>query len=92
VVVDAAAVRAWSESNGVHAPAAGLLGDARVRALFAREIESRTAAFKGYERIRSFALIDEPFTAENGLLTPTLKVKRGAVLARHRDALEKLYA
>ena len=38
VVIDAAALRAWSADNGLHAPAAGLLADSRVRALFAREV------------------------------------------------------
>jgi long-chain acyl-CoA synthetase len=91
LVVDAAALKAWCAEKGVQA-SSGMLDDARVRDLFTREIDARTAAFKGYERVRAFALIDEPFTADNGMLTPTLKVKRGAVLMRHKAALEKLYA
>jgi long-chain acyl-CoA synthetase len=91
LVVDAAAVRAWCAEHGVHTSGTGVLENGRVRDLFAREVEARTSAFKGYERVRAFTLTDEPFTPDNGLLTPTLKAKRTAVFARHREALEKLY-
>jgi long-chain acyl-CoA synthetase len=37
-------------------------------------------------------LVIEDFTVENGLLTPTLKVKRRAVEQRHADRIEALYA
>jgi long-chain acyl-CoA synthetase len=37
------------------------------------------------ERIRRHAALDEPFTVENGLLTPTMKVKRRLVLERYRE-------
>jgi long-chain acyl-CoA synthetase len=54
-------------------------------------VKQRTTAFKGYEKVVTFALLTEPFTTDNGLLTPTLKVKRQAVLARHRALLDSLY-
>jgi long-chain acyl-CoA synthetase len=92
LVVDGPALRAWCDANGVRVRASsGLLEQARVRELFAQEIEQRASAFKGYERVRGFALLEEAFSTDNGMLTPTLKVKRGAVLAKHREVLEKLY-
>jgi long-chain acyl-CoA synthetase len=92
LVADAASVRRWCDHSGVHADAKGLLENARVRDLFTREVAERTSGFKGYERVQRFALVDEAFTTDNGLLTPTLKVKRGAVIARHRALLESLYS
>lgn len=47
--------------------------------------------FPGYARLARVALIDEPWTVENGLLTPTLKLRRRAVLARYRKEVEALY-
>lgn len=47
--------------------------------------------FPGYARLARVALIDEPWTVENGLLTPTLKLKRRAVLARYNAEVEALY-
>ncbi len=44
-----------------------------------------------YERVRRFAILPEPFTIDNGMLTPTLKVKRKAVLAAYSDIIDGLY-
>ncbi len=43
------------------------------------------------ERIKKFRLIKEEFTIENGMLTPTLKLKRKKILEKHKEGLEKLY-
>ena len=43
------------------------------------------------EKIKKFYCINENFSIENGLLTPTMKVKRNKVLDKYRDALENLY-
>lgn len=54
-------------------------------------IAQQMKAFPGYARIRRVALLDEPWTIENGLLTPTHKLKRNEVLERYRSEYEKLY-
>ena len=43
------------------------------------------------EKIKKFKLIKEEFTIENGMLTPTLKLKRKKVLEKYKVDLEKLY-
>jgi long-chain acyl-CoA synthetase len=47
--------------------------------------------FPGYAKIRRVTLTLEPWTVENGLLTPTLKVKRNQVVERYRSAIERMY-
>src|SRR5262249_3885782 len=54
-------------------------------------VERVNARLTGLERVRRFVLAPDGFTIANGMLTPTMKVRRGAVLARYRDALESLY-
>ncbi|MDQ2696872.1 MAG: long-chain fatty acid--CoA ligase [Pseudomonadota bacterium] len=49
-------------------------------------------AFPGYARIHRLALLDEPWTIDNGLLTPTLKPRREQILERYHDEVERLYA
>jgi len=43
------------------------------------------------EKIKKFYLIEENFTIENGLLTPTMKVKRNKVILKYRNVLESFY-
>jgi len=37
-------------------------------------------------------VVDEPWTIEGGLLTPTLKIKRSAIEARYSSEVERWYA
>jgi len=43
------------------------------------------------EKIKKFHLIEESFTIENGLLTPTMKVKRNKVIDKYKSILENFY-
>ena len=43
------------------------------------------------EKIKKFHLIDENFSIENGLLTPTMKVKRHKVITKYKNILENFY-
>ena len=44
-----------------------------------------------YESIKAFCISDEDFTVENGLLTPTLKMRRRQITARHLGLISVLY-
>jgi long-chain acyl-CoA synthetase len=48
--------------------------------------------FPRWVRIRKVIATQDPWSIDNGLLTPTLKLKRPLVLARFKDALDKAYA
>ena len=43
------------------------------------------------EKVKKFRLIDEDFSIENGLLTPTMKVKRNKVTLKYKNILENFY-
>ena len=43
------------------------------------------------EKIKKFHLLNESFTIENGLLTPTMKVKRNKVILKYKNILENFY-
>ena len=43
------------------------------------------------EKVKKFKLIEEEFTIDNGMLTPTLKLKRKKILEKYKEDLEKLY-
>jgi long-chain acyl-CoA synthetase len=54
-------------------------------------IAARMRPFPGYAQIRRAALCAEPWTVENGLLTPTLKAKRADIMDRNASALARIY-
>jgi long-chain acyl-CoA synthetase len=88
VALDAEPVGRWAEEK--HVKLVDPTNDERVRALIEAEIRERSAAFKEYERTRAFALVDD-FSTENGLLTPTLKLKRARAISKYADVLASLY-
>jgi long-chain acyl-CoA synthetase len=61
------------------------------KTLLARANE-RLKAFPRWVRVRRVIATREPWTIENGLLTPTLKLKRPVLLARFKNAVEAAYA
>ena len=57
-----------------------------------RRIRDTLRDFPGFAKIRRVTLSLDPWSVENGLLTPTLKVKRGEVLRRYAEQVERIYA
>jgi long-chain acyl-CoA synthetase len=57
-----------------------------------RRVSGLTAKLASYEQIRDLRLLVEEFTQENGLLTPTLKVKRKEVERRFHQLVDEMYA
>jgi long-chain acyl-CoA synthetase len=67
------------------------LDDPRVQKALTARIAARLKDFPGYAVVRrAHATLDE-WTVENGLLTPTLKMKRGVLMEKYRDAIAALY-
>ena len=71
-------------------------------ALIVSEIEENKKEIENYleklnkslslvEKVKKFKLINEEFTIDNGMLTPTLKLKRKKILDKYIEHLEKLY-
>ncbi len=56
------------------------------------KITRQTSEFPGYAKIRRVAVIQEPWSVENGLLTPTMKLKRAKVLEKYKAEVDGLYA
>jgi long-chain acyl-CoA synthetase len=49
-------------------------------------------SFPGYAKIRRVAVVDDPWTIENELLTPTLKLKRQRIIEHHQSLVDDLYS
>jgi len=60
--------------------------------LVLERIAAQIKEFPGYAKVLRAALLSQPFSVENGLLTPTLKLRRTQVLERYRAEIDRLYA
>ncbi|HEY0969680.1 MAG TPA: AMP-binding protein, partial [Gemmatimonadales bacterium] len=93
VVPDFEALAPWAADAGIDATdRASLATHHRLRELLEGEVHSRLAGAARYEQPRKVAVLTQELTIEEGLLTPSLKVRRRAVEARFRDVIERLYA
>ena len=54
-------------------------------------LENLNKSLSLVEKVKKFKLIKEEFTIDNGMLTPTLKLKRKKILEKYNEELEKLY-
>jgi long-chain acyl-CoA synthetase len=72
------------------AEGATLLDNAAVKSLLKKEIDRANSEGAHFEMVKKWSLIEEPFTIDNGMLTPTLKVKRKAVKANYAELIESL--
>ncbi|MEL7352462.1 MAG: AMP-binding protein [Cyanobacteria bacterium J06649_5] len=91
IVPNMEALEQWAATKGVPVE----LTSKPVVDLFKRELKREVANRPGYrpdDRVTTFALLEEPFTIENGLLTQTLKVKKNQVRDRYQAVIDGLYA
>jgi len=86
-------VTAWAEDGGVELPEdrAAVCRDDRVRDRVQAEVDRVNEEFESYEQIKQFRIVEEEFTEENDLLTPTMKKKRRNILDRFADEVELIY-
>ncbi len=72
--------------------AAESLLNARLQRKLLSKIRALMRQFPGYAKVRRLHVSVEPWTVENGLLTPTLKVRRAEILRRFEREIERIYA
>jgi long-chain acyl-CoA synthetase len=83
----------WARTNGVaFASRAELIANPKVQALYDEIVEGINANLARYEKLKRVLLVPDEFTPENGILTPTLKLRRRVVEERYRKLIDELYA
>jgi len=91
IVPDAEFAANWAKEHGVPNDLATLAGNAEFKTAIGKAVENANKQLNALEKVRKFTLAHQAFTVENGLMTPTLKVRRHAILREYRDALDALY-
>jgi len=69
-----------------------LVRQPRVQALYEGVVEGVNEKLARFEKLKKTIVLAEEFSVASGTLTPTLKMKRRAVEARHREEIDALYA
>jgi long-chain acyl-CoA synthetase len=57
-----------------------------------KRIAAQLKDFPGYAQVRRATLMLEPWTIDNGLLTPTMKLKRAKVMEKFNAEIDRMYA
>lgn len=83
--------REFARQAGVRADMPESLHDSRVEQQVLDRIAEQIREFPGYANVRRVLLLTEAWSIENGMLTPTLKLKRPQVAARYAKEIEQLY-
>lgn len=76
---------------GVQADKPESLRDAQVEKQVIQRISAQIHEFPGYAQIHRVLLLSEPWSIENGMLTPTLKVRRAQVMDKFSSEIKELY-
>ncbi|NGO76688.1 long-chain fatty acid--CoA ligase [Streptomyces sp. YC504] len=93
VTLEPDAVAHWLSVRKMPAgtPLADVCRDPRMIADVQRAVDYANEAVSRAESIRGFRLVEGEFSEENGLLTPSMKVKRGAVMRAYEGEIAALY-
>jgi len=81
----------FAQQVGVRHDMPESLHDSRIEQQVLQRIAGQIREFPGYAKVRRALLMIEPWSIENGLLTPTLKIKRANVSLRFARQIEQLY-
>ena len=84
-------IRHWARNKGRRADLAELAEDPDFQRSLAPVIERVNDKLSNLEKIRRFTLSPAAFTVDNGLMTPTLKIRRHKIKERYGERLENLY-
>ena len=83
----------WARSNKVSFSSRDeLIANPSVQTMFEGLVEGTNQKLARFEKMKRVVLVADEFTAENGALTPTMKLRRRVVEARYRRQIDEVYA
>ncbi len=82
----------YAEENGITvAGREELCKHPHILGMLHERIDTLQQQLAGYEKIKRFTLMPEPFTMAKGELTNTLKLKRRVIAEKYKDVIDKMY-
>ncbi len=93
ITLDAEMLPSWLKTHGKEPMSvAEAKDDPLVREHIQMAIDRTNKKVSRAESIRKFVILDQDFTIDNGYLTPSLKVRRNAVMKDYADLIDEIYA
>jgi long-chain acyl-CoA synthetase len=69
-----------------------MIHNEEVKKRYDKEVKKLNEGLGEVEKVKKYQLIADEWTIANGILTPTLKVKRKVVMQRYSETIDKLFA
>ena len=91
LVPDGEWMASWARARGVPADLATLRDDPAFHAALREAVDRVNAEVTVTERVRQFIVADEPFSIENQMLTPSIKIRRHVIRDTYQPRLDALY-
>jgi long-chain acyl-CoA synthetase len=91
IVLDEELAPAWAAARGITGDYAALATHPEVRAELETAVARANELLSRVEQIKRYHVLDTPWTAESGELTPTLKLRRRVIADRYAGAIDRLY-
>ena len=91
LVPDETWLRDWARGAKKRPDMAALADDPDLRSAVGEAVERVNRDLSTIERVRRFLIMPEPFSVDNGMMTPTLKVRRHAVKAAYGTRVDALF-
>jgi long-chain acyl-CoA synthetase len=92
IVPDYEAIKEYADSHRIpYNNLDDLVKKKEIYDLFEKELTKFQKKLANYEKVRKFALLEKPFTLENGEITPSLKVKRKIVEEKYSHLIDEMY-
>ncbi len=92
VTLDPEDAVAYAKEHGLAEDPAELAANPEIKASIEAHVEEINKNYARVEQVKKIAILPHDLSQETGELTPTLKVKRAVVTAKHDQAIEQLYA
>ncbi|KAH9314265.1 hypothetical protein KI387_022892 [Taxus chinensis] len=95
VAVEPDVLKEWAISEGIKFEnLSQLCSDPRAKSVVLADMDAvgRDAQLRGFEFVKAITLVAEPFSLENGLLTPTFKIKRPQAKAHFAKEISDMYS
>ncbi len=85
-------LKKWCRQNGISwADQEDVIHKERVIQRYNRIVNEKNEAFSHTEQVKEFRLVADEWTVENGVLTPTQKVKRPVIKEKYEDLINEMY-